>query len=209
MITLYHMPSSGNSYKVRLLFAHLGIACRGVPTEYEDGAELTVQDAFRAKNPAGKVPLVEFDDGQTLAESNAILTYFGEGTRFWPKDALTRARMFQWMFWEQNAHEGVIAVRAALRTYEHRKKNATPERMTNLLAAGHKALDVMEARLSRADWLAGDGMTLADICLYAYTHTAETKGGFDLASRPGIRAWLDRVASEPGHVGMDWQPAPH
>ena len=122
MITLYSMPSSGNSYKVRLLLAHLGIGYHHVPVEYEGPTTLTQTDGFRKKNPTGKVPTVEFEDGECLSESNAILHYFGEGTRFVPGDKLVRARMYQWMFFEQNFHESTVAVRGAAFLYPKKEK---------------------------------------------------------------------------------------
>ena len=205
MFTLYSMPSSGNSYKVRLLLAHLGLAYTHIAAEYEGDATLTRTDAFLRKNPTGKVPTVEFEDGQCLSESNAILTYFGEGTRFVPQDKLARARMFQWMFFEQNFHEGTVAVRCAVYRYPQREMDRSHERLADLLAGGNRALDVMEVQLLKTPYLAGDTLSLADICLYGYTHSADF-GGFDIAGRPGIAAWLKRVADKPGHITLDWLP---
>ena len=110
--------------------------------------------------------------------------------------------MLSWMFWEQNAHEGVIAVRAALSFYPHRAAEATPERMAALLEAGHGLLAIMERRLEGRDWLVGAGPSLADICLYAYTHTAGSRGGFDMARFPALGRWLERVAALPGYKGL-------
>lgn len=206
MITLYSMPSSGNSYKVRLLLAQLGVPFKHVAAEYEGEDSLTRTAEFRALNPTGKVPLIVFENGETLSESNAILTYFGEGTAFVPQDKLARARMLQWMFFEQNMHEGSVAVRRATFTYPQREMDRSPERMAALLDAGHAALDVMEVQLGKTDFLAGEAYSLADICLYAYTNGCEI-GGFDLQPRPHIRAWLKRVASQKGYVEPDWLPA--
>jgi len=205
MITLYSMPSSGNSYKVRLLLAQLGIPFHHIEAEYAGDATLTKTEEFRAKNPTGKVPLVEFENGEHLSESNAILHYFGEGTAFVPEDKLARARMYQWMFFEQNFHEGSIAVRSAVYRYPEREMDRSPERLAALLDSGHTALDVMETQLQKTPYLTGEHYTLSDICLYAYTHSAE-KGGFGLTSRPGILAWLARVAAQPGHVPLEWLP---
>jgi glutathione S-transferase len=205
MLTLYSMPSSGNSYKVRLLLKHLGIPFRTVETEYDGGKELTKTAAFRAKNPHGKVPLIEFEDGRLLSESNAILCYFAEGTRFLPNDRFARAKVLQWMFWEQNSHEGSIAVRGAILTYPERAHRRVPEILDPLLEAGNHCLSVMETQLKQTPYLAGDAMTIADICLYGYTHSAK-KGGYDLDAYPAIIAWLKRVASEPGHVPLAWSP---
>ena len=110
------------------------------------------------------------------------------------------------MFFEQNRHEPVIAVRAALRTYPSRAHLATPERMADLLASGHEVLGVLEAGLDGRDWLVGDGPTVADVALYAYTHSAAERGGFEMERFPAIRAWLDRMAALPGHVTLEQIP---
>jgi glutathione S-transferase len=205
MLTLYSMPSSGNSYKVRLMLALLDLPYRHVGLEY-----LTPElDAAHAAGtlPFAKLPVLELADGTRLPESNAILCYLADGTDWLPADRLARARVLAWMFWEQNQHEGVIAVRAALLTYPNRAHLATPERLAELLNRGHALLAIMEARLAGHDWIAGDAPTVADLCLYAYTHTAETMGGFDLAPFPGVCAWLDRVAELPRYVGLADIPA--
>lgn len=204
-LTLYSMPSSGNSYKVRLLLAYLGRPYRHVGMEY-----LTPElDKAHAEGllPLKKLPTLELVDGTRLPESNAILCYLAEGTDWLPADPLDRARVLAWMFWEQNQHEGVIAVRAALLVYEHRKHLATPERMAELLDRGHEILGQMEAHLAKNEWLAAGRPTVADIALYAYTHSAGTKGGFDLSRFPAVNAWLARVAALPGHVTLDDIPA--
>lgn len=202
MLTLYSMPSSGNSYKVRLILAKLNIPFKHVAAEY--GSGVTTSNAFRELNPNGKVPLVVLEDGRTLAESDAILTYFGEGTRFVPEDKYARAKMFEWMFFEQNYHEGVIAVRAAILTYPQRAAQKTPERLADLLESGHRVLGVMEAQLAKTPFIAGDTFTLADIALYAYTHSAQTKGGFEMERFPRINQWLGRCKEDPGHVPLEW-----
>ncbi|MCB1382076.1 MAG: glutathione S-transferase family protein [Notoacmeibacter sp.] len=202
MITLYSMPSSGNSYKVRLLFAKLGIPFHHIAAEY--GSGVTTSEAFRALNPHGKAPLVVFGDGRNLSESNAILCHFGEGTRFWPADGFVRAKMLQWMFWEQNSHEATIAVRAAILTYPHRTHERRAEVLEPLLEAGHRVLGVMETQLEKTPFLTGGALTLADLCLYAYTHSAGTRGGFDMDRFPAIGAWLARVAGDAGHVPLEW-----
>ena len=205
MLTLYSMPSSGNSYKVRLLLAHLGVRYTHVAAEYDGDNTLTRSDDFQRKNPTGKVPTIEFENGECLSESNAILHYFGEGTRFVPEDKLARARMYQWMFFEQNFHEGTVAVRAAVYVYPQREMDRSPERLAALLEGGNKALDIMEVQLNKTPYLVGDKLSLADLCLYGYTHSA-ANGGFDIESRTGIAQWLERVRQEPGHVALDWLP---
>ena len=198
---LFNMPSSGNSYKVRLLLALSGLKVELINVEY--GWETLIQAKAEGKLPFGKAPVLELEDGTLLPESNAILCHLGRDTPFVPADALDHAQMLSWMFWEQNQHESVIAVRAALLTYPHRKAQATPEGLAELLERGHAILKIMDDHLARRDWLVGDGPSLADICLYAYTHTAETLGGFDLAPFPALRNWLARVAALPGYVGLD------
>lgn len=204
-LTLYSMPSSGNSYKVRLLLAHLGRPYRHIGMEYET-PELANAHA-EGLLPLKKMPTLELPDGTRLPESNAILCYLAEGTEWLPDDPLERAQVLAWMFWEQNQHEGVIAVRAALLHYPHRKAQATPERLAELLDRGHEVLGQMETHLAGNDWLAAGRPTIADLSLYAYTHSAGTKGGFDLDRFPSVNAWLGRVAALPGHVTLDDIPA--
>ncbi|MBR3370114.1 MAG: glutathione S-transferase family protein [Rhodobacteraceae bacterium] len=199
---LYSMPSSGNSYKVRLLLALLGRRdVTLVDVEAQSDALTRAKQEHRL--PFGKAPVLMLKDGTLLPESNAILCYLGEGSRFVPQDAVARAHMLGWMFWEQNQHEGVIAVRAALRTYPHRRAQATPEHLADLLARGHDLLGVMETRLSQQDWLTDTGPTLADICLFAYTHSAGDRGGFEMTQFPGIRAWIDRMVQLDGFEGLE------
>ncbi|CAM3341785.1 glutathione S-transferase family protein [Paracoccus nototheniae] len=195
------MPSSGNSYKIRLLAALAGIPLEVVDCEY-GSAGLEAAKAAGAL-PFGKVPALELDGGVVLAESNAILCHLGEGTAFWPADPVVRAQMLGWMFWEQYNHEPVIAVRQALVSYPHRAADATPARLADLLARGHALLGVMETALAGRDWLVGEAVSLADLCLYAYTHTAGRRGGFAMDRFPAVNEWLDRVAALPGHVRLD------
>ena len=204
-LTLYSMPSSGSSYKVRLMLALLGRPYTHVGLEYETPEiEKAHADGIL---PLGKLPVLELADGTRIPESDAILVYLTKGTEWLPEDPKELSEVLGWMFWEQNQHEGVVAVRAALLHYKSRAHLATPERMTELLERGHALLAFMEARLADHDWLALDRPTVADICLYAYTHSAGSKGGFDMARFPAINAWIDRVAALPGHVGLEEAPA--
>ncbi len=203
MITIHGMTDSGNCYKPRLLMALTGRRFRHVEVSMLDGG--TKQPAFLALNPAGQVPLLVLDDGRTLAESNAILVFLGEGTDFVPTDVFGRAQMLRWMFFEQNAHEASIAVRRSLSVYAQRRGAATPERMALTLEKGTNALRVMEERLSASPFIAGRAPTLADIALYPYTATAP-EGGFDLAPFPAIRQWLARIEALPGWRPRDWIP---
>jgi glutathione S-transferase len=199
IVLLYNSPVSGNCYKVRLLLAHLGL-------EYERRDLDVVDRSNRAEvlgglNPDLRVPTLVLDDGRPLAESGAILWYFAEGTRFVPEDAYDRAKVLQWMFFEQYSHEPAIAVVRFLVAYsgEPEHHTATIEQRT---AAGYRALGSMERHLVGTAYFVGDSLTLADIALYAYTHVAH-EGGFELGEYPGIRAWIERVAAEPGHVAID------
>ncbi|MCO6049898.1 glutathione S-transferase family protein [Mesorhizobium sp. RP14(2022)] len=203
MLTLYGMTDSGNCYKPRLLMAKLGRPFRHAETNSVDGS--TRSPAFLAKNPNGRVPLLELEDGRLLSESNAILVYLGEGTRFVPEDAYARAQMFQWLFFEQYSHEPYVAVRIAITRYPERAGDATPERLASTLKNGDAALGVMEVQLEKTPFLVGDTVTLADLALYAYTHRAEL-GGFDLKAFPAVSAWLDRVKADAGHVPIEWLP---
>lgn len=204
-LTLYSMPSSGNSYKVRLLLAFLGHAYRHIALEYETPELAAAQTANTL--PLGKLPVLELADGTHLPESNAILCYLANGTLWMPGDPVVQAQALAWMFWEQNQHEGVIAVRAALRTYANRKHLATPDRMADLLTRGHDLLAQMDAHLADRAWLAGKAPSIADIALYAYTHSAGQKGGFEMDRFPAVLAWLDRLSSLPGYVSLDETPA--
>ncbi|KQZ14202.1 glutathione S-transferase [Mesorhizobium sp. Root554] len=202
MTTLYGMADSGNCYKPRLLMAKLGIPFTNVEVSSHTGD--TRKPDYVAKNPNAMVPLLELDDGRRLAESNAILLYLAEGTRFLPSDRFERALAYQWLFFEQYSHEPYIAVRRALLTFPERARDATPERLATTLERGNKALGVMEQRLAASPFFAG-GYSVADIALYAYTHDAGA-GGFDLGAYPAVSAWLKRVETDPGHVPMDWLP---
>lgn len=200
---LYGMTESGNCYKPRLLMAKLGLAFEHVEVSSRDGTTRSAE--YLARNPNGMVPLLELDDGRLLAESNAILLYLAEGTRLLPQDRYLRGLAHQWLFFEQYSHEPYIAVRTALLTYRERAASATPERLALTLERGNKALGVMEKHLAQNAFFAGEGMSVADIALYAYTHTAG-KGGFDLIAYPAVSAWLERVRNEPGHVALEWKP---
>jgi len=196
---LYDSPVSGNCYKVRLLLAHLGIPYERRTMDVVDRSNRA--DVLGDLNPALRVPTLVLDDARPLAESGAILWYLGEGTRFVPEDPYERAQVLQWMFFEQYDHEPAIAVARFWLAYSGRAEEFT-ERLPERTAAGHRALAAMERHLDGKDFLVGNVLTLADIALYAYTHVAH-EGGFELEAYPAIRAWIDRVASEPGHVPIE------
>ncbi|MEN5276948.1 glutathione S-transferase family protein [Brucella sp. TWI432] len=203
MLTIYSQLDSGNCYKPRHLLAKLGKPFKHVTVSALDGSTQTPE--YLAKNPNGKVPLLELEDGRFLAESNAILLHLAEGTPYLPKDAYERALVYQWLFFEQYSHEPYVAVRRSLLLYPERAHLATPERLASTLAGGNKALGVMEEQLKKTPFLAGDSLTVADIALYAYTHEAH-RGGFDMTRYPAINAWLARVIGDDGHVPMGWLP---
>ena len=202
MLRLHDNHLSGNGYKPRLLLAHLGRTYERIEVDILKGETRTPE--FLARNPNGRIPVLELEDGTCIAESNAILFYLAEGSRFLPDDRLGRALALQWMFFEQYSHEPCIAVaRHWIRHVEmtEAQRAQLPERQ----AGGRAALAVMERHLAGSDWFGGDAMGIADFALYAYTHVAD-EGGFDLADYPAVDAWLKRVAGEPGHVPMN--PAP-
>jgi glutathione S-transferase len=200
MLTLHQMHVSGNCYKVRLAARQLGIALALKDYGLHDGSTRTPD--FLAKNPNGRVPMLELDDGRFLAESGAILWYLAEGTPLVPDDRWGRAEALQWMFFEQYSHEPYIAVARFWLAYAPK---AELDRKRHLVgewhAKGNAALGVMETHLAAHDWFAGGRYSIADIALYGYTHSA-TEGGFDLAQYPNVVAWLTRVASTPGYVPL-------
>ena len=195
MLRLYDYLPSGNGYKVRLLLTQLGIPFERIELDIVEGATRTA--TFLKKNPNGRIPTVELDDGTFLAESNAILFYFAEGTPFLPADRLQRAQVLQWMFFEQYSHEPNIAT---VRFWMH--SEMTDERRAMLdgkRKLGYAALDVMEQHLNSSRFFVGERYSIADIALYAYTHVAD-EGGFDLSRHSVIRDWLERVRTQPRHV---------
>jgi glutathione S-transferase len=196
---LFDSPVSGNCYKVRLLLAHLGVGYERRTVDVVDRSNRS--ELLGGLNPALRVPTLVLDDGRPLAESNAILWYLGEGTRFVPENAYERAQVLQWMFFEQYEHEPAIAVVRFWIAYSGRSGEFA-DRLEERTAAGYHALGAMERHLESRPFLVGAGPTLADIALFAYTHVAG-EGGFALDAYPGVRAWLDRVAAMPGHVPID------
>jgi glutathione S-transferase len=198
-VLLYNSPVSGNCYKVRLLAAQLGL-----PLELR---ELDVVDRSNRRevlgelNPALRVPTLVLDDGRPLAESGAIIWYLGDGTRFVPEDAYRRAQVLQWLFFEQYEVEPTLAVVRFLVAFSG-KADQYADVIEQKTKIGYKALAAMEGHISGREWFVGDAITLADIALYAYTHVAP-EGGFELESYPAVRAWLARVAAEPGHIAID------
>jgi glutathione S-transferase len=195
-VLLYDNAISGNCYKVRLLFSLLGI-------DYERREVSVIDRSDRAEllgdlNPGLRVPTLVLDDGRPLAESDAILVYFAEGTEYLPTDRYERAQALQWMFFEQYSHEPNIAV---LRFWAHAEIKPDPREALAKFNGGLAALEAMERHLTRRDFFVGDRATVADIALYAYTHVAD-EGGFEIARFEAISAWLERVRALPGYVAI-------
>jgi len=197
MIRLYDYLASGNGYKIRLLLTQLAIPFERIELNIKKGETRTPE--FLRKFPNGRIPTVELNDGKLLFESNAIISYFAEGTPFLPADRFQRAQVLQWLFFEQYSHEPYIAsVRYLLMNPDVQDPRRTILD-TLMRPRGYDALGVMEGHLKSREWFVGERYSIADIALYAYTHVAD-EGGFDLAGYPAIRAWLERVKSQPRHI---------
>mgnify|MGYP001807746640 CR=1 FL=1 len=186
-LTIYGDTGSGNCLKVKWVADHLGIPSVWRTVDVPGGG--TRDPAFLALNPAGRVPLLVFPDGETLSESNAIIIHLAEGSGLIPEASRPRARMLQWMFWEQYSHEPYIAVR---RYQLHYLKRAPDALDPKLEERGADALRLMQGTLERSAFLVGDTLTLADVALVAYTRMAH-EGGFDLSPYPTLRPWITRV----------------
>jgi glutathione S-transferase len=193
-VLLYDNPISGNCFKVRLLFSLLGI-------EYERREVDVIDRSGRAEvlgdlNPGLRVPTLVLDDGRPLAESDAILVYFAEGTEYLPADPYARAQVLQWMFFEQYSHEPNIAV---LRFWAEAGIEGDPREAAAKLEGGYRALEAMERHLAAREFFVGEGATVADLALFAYTHVAH-EGGFEMGRFDAIEAWLERIRALPGYV---------
>lgn len=202
MITVYGYSPSGNCHKLRMLLGHLGRRpdrdFRWTETDSAHGATRTPE--YLAKNPNGRVPMIELDDGRRMVESNAILAWLADGTPYFAGDAWQRAQTLSWMFFEQYSHEPYVAVARFICGWTPADSPRRAE-LPVLRERGHQALAVMERHLSANDWFGATGYGIADIALFGYTHCAED-GGFDLASYPKIVDWLGRVRAQPGFVAM-------
>ncbi len=192
---LYNSQVSGNCYKVRLLLAHLGVPCERHEVDVIDRSGRA--ELLGELNPALRVPTLVLDDGRSLAESDAILWYLAGGTRYLPDDDFERAKVLQWLFFEQYSHEPYIAV---MRFWVAVAK-APPAQalLEERRKGGYAALDALERHLAQTPFLVAGRYTIADIALYAYTHVAG-EGGFEIAAYPAIGAWLSRVAEQPRHI---------
>tara|TARA_B110001469_G_C9470730_1_gene236595 strand:+ start:35 stop:631 length:597 start_codon:yes stop_codon:yes gene_type:complete len=197
-VKIYGDIQSGNCYKIKLLASILEIDHEWIKIDIL--ANETQTDEFLNKNPNGKIPLLELDDGRYISESNAILNYLAEGSDLLSENSYERAKILQWQFFEQYSHEPYIAVARFISKYlclpEDRKEEYQSKQV-----GGHKALRVMEDQLSTTDYLVSDKMSIADISLYGYTHVAN-EGGFDLSDYPAIQKWINRIQSHQNYVGM-------
>ena len=198
---VYGLWSSGNCYKVRLVLEQLQLPYAWVEVNSAKGETRTPE--FLAKNANGKVPLLQLPDGKYLSESSAITIYLAEGSRLWPSDRWQRAQTLQWMFFEQYSHEPYIAVARFIMKYlpaDHQRRKELPQ----LRDRGYQALGVMEKHLQQQMFFPGSDYGVADISLFAYTHSAE-EGGFDLSAYPAMRDWLERVRTQPGFIALSSQ----
>jgi glutathione S-transferase len=192
---LFDSPVSGNCYKVRLLFAHLGIECERRELSVVDRSDR--REVLGELNPALRVPTLILDDGRALAESHAIIWYFAEGTPLLPEDRFTRAKVLQWLCFEQYDLEPTVAVVRFWVAF-----SAAPPPMEAIEAKrldGYRALGALERALEQREFLVDDRFTIADISLYGYSHVAH-EGGFDMSRYPAMAAWQERIAAQPGHV---------
>ena len=199
MLKVYGDVYSGNCFKVKLILKQLNLPVEWIHVNILEKETRTAE--FLARNPNGRIPLLELEDGVLLAESNAILHYLAEGSALLPDDRLARAQVLQWMFFEQYSHEPFIATARYIVRYLGRPAEHE-ERLQQKMLPGYQALDVMEQHLKGRLFFVGGRYSIADIALYAYTHVAH-EGGFDLTKYTAVRAWIDRVRAQPGYVEMD------
>jgi glutathione S-transferase len=199
---LYDYLDSGNGYKIRLLLAQLGQPYRWTELDIDRGETRTPQ--FLAKNPNGRIPTLQLDDGTFLAESDAILWYLAEGTPFVPSDRLGRAQVLQWMFFEQYSHVPYVATPRYI--IKHLPKDSPRQaELPDRMKRGRDALGVMDTHLKSRAFFVGERYSIADIALYAYTHVSP-EAGFDLTPYPNVLAWMGRVAAQPKHLPITYRP---
>jgi glutathione S-transferase len=198
-VRLYNSQLSGNCYKARLLLALRGLPYERIELDVIDRSNR--RELLGGKNPALRVPTLELDSGEHLAESNAILWYLAGGTEYLPEDELERARVLQWMFFEQYEIEPNLAVARFWISILGEQERYAAE-LEAKWRAGHRALAALDEHLDGREWLVGNAYSIADISLYGYTHNGD-EGGFDLGPYANVRAWLDRVAARPGHLPIE------
>jgi glutathione S-transferase len=203
MLTLYDYLDSGNGFKIRLLLSQLLLQYRWVERDIMAGETRTPD--FLARNPNGRIPVIETDDGVCLAESNAILFYLAEGTQFLPQNPMLRAQVLQWMFFEQYSHEPYVATPRFI--IKHLPENsARRAELPRRLAQGRAALGIMDQHLNGRNFMVAERYSIADIALYAYTHVAE-EATLDLSAYPHVNTWLRRVAEQPYYIPITFRPA--
>lgn len=200
MLTLYSMQSSGNSYKVRLLLARLGMPYHLVEIDRFKGENRTPE--YLAINPDGRLPALQLEDGRMLAESNAILVYLAQGTSWLPEDRFDYAETLRWMFFEQHSHEPAIAEARFWLHFVRGGRELRKHEIDQWMERGYAALSLMNQHLSTHDFFVGKSETVADLALYAHTHVAQ-EGEFDLGAFPAIERWLARIAAQPAHIQLD------
>jgi glutathione S-transferase len=202
MVKLYDYLDSGNGYKIRLLLAHVQQPYGWTELDIDKGETRTPQ--FLAKNPNGRIPTLELDDGTFLAESNAILWYLAENTPFIPQDRVGRAQVLQWMFFEQYSHEPYVATPRYIVRHlpqDSPRRAELPDRMKR----GRDALGVMDGHLKSRAFFVGERYSIADIALYAYTHVSP-EAGFELSAFPNVLSWMGRVVAQPRHIPITYRP---
>ena len=202
MLKLYDYGPSANCFKARLVMGQLGIPYETVPVDLFAGETLT--DEYLARNPAARTPVLELETGETLPESNAIVLYLAEGTELLPADPVERARVLGWLFFEQNLLEPNVGTATFWKLTGRSEER--PEAFAQRLESGRDALAVLDRALTGRGFLVGDRYTVADLCLYAYSHKAP-QAGIDLKGYPAVAAWLARVEATPGFVN-DLAPYP-
>jgi len=195
---IYGMRESGNCYKLKLLMQHLNIAYQWREIDIFKGESQT--EDYRAKNPVGEVPLLQFPDGSYLAQSNAILFYLAQGSSYYFDDKRLAAEILQWMFFEQYSHEPYIAVARKIKKLLP-AGHPDNQKMPELEKRGYHALTIMQQHLRKHEYFVADKYSIADISLYAYTHIAE-EGGFELDAYPSILRWMDDIRAQVGYVAM-------
>lgn len=199
MLILHDNTESGNAYKARLLLSFLERPFKTIQYDVVSGATRT-EDYLKNINKNGRIPVLQFEDGRCLAESNAIIYYLAQGTKYFPVDTWQQAKVMEWLCFEQYSHEPFVAVAKYILTM---LPEDTPRRaeIPGLHEKGYAALQIMEDRLEENDFLVGDSLSIADIALYAYTHKAHM-GDFDMSRFPAISAWFKRIESEPHYMEM-------
>jgi glutathione S-transferase len=202
MVRLYDYPASANCFKVRMLLAQLGVPYERVPVDIFAGESQTAD--YLARNPAGRTPLLETDDGDAIPESGAILLYLAEGSAFLPDDRVDRAHVHAWMFFEQNLLEPNVGTARFWRLTGRDAER--PEAFARHFEAGAGALAALDRGLQGKEFLVGGRYTVADCALYAYTRVAH-EIGYDMDAYPAVAAWLERVAATPDAID-DLAPYP-